>query len=507
MNIVFRTDASETLGFGHLMRCTALAQWLRREGARVAFVSHALPDWVHDRFHRYDIEFLEIPEERSSWADGGASFDPEFDASTTNRLLGTLAGRWQGVDWLVIDHYRIDHKWQAQLQLDDCRILVIDDLADRSHRCDVLVDANIAYQGEHPYKDLVPRQCRCLFGPRYALLSPDFYEFEADRIARSDTALNVLVCFGGGDHSGEVLKVLEGLAACSIEGVSVILIAAENTRIAEFIEQHAGRLPPVTWLHHVDDMPVRLANADIAVGGGGVMNWERAFFEVPSIVVSLADNQRRSNEWLSNNGKIIYLGVADAATPKAYAAAITTLIGSPGLRNYFANSNGELVDGKGAGRVVKEMLRPAIRLREAGAADIHDVFEWHNAPSTWQFSIHQRPATWGEHQQWYQRVLEDPDRVLLIGEADGSPVGVLRFDIVGNKAVVSVYLVPGHYGRGFGKRLLEEGMQWLRAHRSEVTLIEAVVAAENIASCRVFSELGYQARFRTYELSLRHEPS
>jgi UDP-2,4-diacetamido-2,4,6-trideoxy-beta-L-altropyranose hydrolase len=109
------------------------------------------------------------------------------------------------------------------------------------------------------------------------------------------------------------------------------------------------------------------------------------------------------------------------------------------------------------------------------------------------------PVSWAEHEAWLAAVAADHSRVLLIGEQQGQPVGVVRFDVGDGEAEVSIYRVPTSTERGLGTRLLRAAERWLAARRPEVTRLTAEVLAENERSHRLFRSAGYQERSRIYE--------
>src|SRR5690606_13678349 len=75
--------------------------------------------------------------------------------------------------WLVVDHYAIDARWHRHLRPACIHLLAIDDLADRNHDSDLLLDQNLG-RGPVDYQGLVPSRCTLLTGPKYALLRPQF---------------------------------------------------------------------------------------------------------------------------------------------------------------------------------------------------------------------------------------------------------------------------------------------------------------------------------------------
>ncbi len=134
-----------------------------------------------------------------------------------------------------------------------------------------------------------------------------------------------------------------------------------------------------------------------------------------------------------------------------------------------------------------------ISLRPVTLDDGAHLFEWRNHPAVRQFALQPDAIDWESHCQWLKASLENPQRVLLIGERDDEPVGVLRYDVAETEALVSVYLVPQRMGQGLGAPLLVVGHAWLLSHRPAVRQLNAQIVPENMASVKVFEKAGYQA--------------
>lgn len=199
MRVVFRTDASLQIGTGHVMRCLTLADALRKQGAECQFVCRAHEGHLldHIRFCNYEVHALpnsssyiasESDPVHASWL----GVDWLTDAQQTCHFLG-----YKEFDWLILDHYALDHRWEATLRPYFKHIMVIDDCADRQHICDLLLDQNYGSSAER-YADLVPTDCTQLHGPKFALLKPIYAQLRAEQDIRSGLIERVLVYFGGG---------------------------------------------------------------------------------------------------------------------------------------------------------------------------------------------------------------------------------------------------------------------------------------------------------------------
>jgi RimJ/RimL family protein N-acetyltransferase len=169
------------------------------------------------------------------------------------------------------------------------------------------------------------------------------------------------------------------------------------------------------------------------------------------------------------------------------------------LRMRMSRAGLAAVDGLGVDRAVDAMGLDDIQMREAVAADTRPLFEWRNHESVRLMSRRPEPVDWVEHEAWLKAVGADADRVLLIGERDGRPVGVVRFDIRDGDAEVSIYRVPVSTERGLGARLLRAAERWLALRRPDVTRLTAEVLDDNPRSHRLFRAAGYQPRSTIYD--------
>lgn len=133
-----------------------------------------------------------------------------------------------------------------------------------------------------------------------------------------------------------------------------------------------------------------------------------------------------------------------------------------------------------------------IFLRRVTASDREALFHWRNHPSVRQHSIHSGEIPWDAHCQWFEQTLDHPQRLLLVGEHEQYPVGVLRYDLKDSAALVSVYLVPERMGQGFGALLLMAGSEWLSKHYPVIQHIVAEIFPDNTASIKAFEKAGYQ---------------
>lgn len=336
LSIIIRTDSSLQIGSGHVMRCLTLADELRLRGAEVSFICREnlgnLIGLIEGKGYQimrlpqpnteYVIEFEDVA--HAAWL--GVPW--KQDAAEVIALLGNTEP-----DWLIIDHYAIDHRWEEKLRPHVGKIMVIDDLADRPHVCDLLLDQNLNQGMETRYDNLVPGSSQKLLGPKYALLRPEFANARKNLRQRDGQVRRVMVFFGGVDPTNESEKTLRALASIKDRQFEIDVVVGggnlHREQIRNLCQAHEG------FHYHcqVDNMAELMVRADLAIGSGGATTWERCFLGLPSIVLILADNQKQTVKNLDRLGIIISLGDAQDITSNDICIAINKLIMSHDLIN------------------------------------------------------------------------------------------------------------------------------------------------------------------------------
>jgi spore coat polysaccharide biosynthesis predicted glycosyltransferase SpsG len=376
------------------------------------------------------------------------------------------------------------------------RLLAIDDLG-REHDCDWLLDQNFHPQPELRYAGRVPQRCALLLGPRHALLRAEFGDARKTTMPRSGPVRKILVFLGGMDVDNVTGKVLEALnlAKCDLLQIDVVIGVSQPARAQ--IEAWCASRPGARCHVQATNMAQLFAAADLAVGAGGTTTWERCAVGLPTLALCLAENQR---ELLEQGGRHGFVCVPEGIATDAGAIALhlRALLGNEGLRHHLSRTGMELVDGGGAHRVVAALSGAAVQLRRATSADAAALYAWRTHPRVRAVSRNTAEFAYDEHLRWMDKVLNDPQRHLLIGERDGEPVGVLRLDVAGDEAEVSIYLAPNRIGRGDGAALLRAGEEWLRAKRPVVQRLNAWVNTGNAASELLFERCGYDRQSTQY---------
>ena len=339
--VVIRADASPTMGYGHVMRCLALAAAWRRAGGRTVFVSHELPPELSVRIKAAGHEVVAL----------STRHDDPLDWFTT----ATVARR-TGADWLVLDGYFLDQRYQRWAHNDAWRVLVMDDTADLPHyEADLIVNQN---HGAEELEYNTSAGCICCQGSDYVLLRPEFLSCapRSDAGCEGD-ARKILVSLGGSELTVALLLVMKALVAAQYPDLQVTVAMppgaaglADARRLAE------GSPLQVQVMAGADDWPEIMSRADLAISAAGSTAWELAYLGVPAALISVAPNQIGIAAAMVRAGAAVDLGPLSILKPAQLSKQLSALIADPNHRLALTRAGRRLVDGRGVDRVVAGML-------------------------------------------------------------------------------------------------------------------------------------------------------
>ncbi|PMX02435.1 UDP-2,4-diacetamido-2,4,6-trideoxy-beta-L-altropyranose hydrolase [Pseudomonas sp. FW215-R2] len=484
MRVLIRADASPTIGSGHIARCLTLARVLRAQGSHVAFACRRLPGHRLDALQGEGFETFALPD-RYTDEDPEQAIESMLPWRADIDALATQLEGQAEFDWVIADHYGLDHHWQTAARRFAPRIAAVDDLATRRYSVDLLLNQNLSGLSEN-YQPLLPAGCRTLLGPRFAMLRE---EFSGPVIEIKPVARRVLVNFGGFDAARQTHHAM--LALADFSGLEVDFVAgADNPAWAQMQALAASR--PNWRLHSfVSDFHRRMTEADLFIGAGGGTSWERAAMGLPTICIAVSNNQQANGEVMAAAGAHVFMGAREQVSVEQLRDAVGFVVGNFYLRQSLAERSRQLVDGRGALRVAAALAGAVLTLRGATLDDAQVLFDGRNADAVQRWSVKSGAIEWSQHLNWLSASLRNPQRLLLIAEADDGPVGVLRYDLRGFEAEVSLYLLEGRFGLGWGRALLTRGEAIVTAHWPQLTAISAQVLPANRASLNVFRDAGF----------------
>jgi len=473
--VVFRADGNPAIGGGHIMRSLALASVFAENGWQVGFASRAESYKAMPPLGASGYDIFSLPEDSASEA-------------------AALAAHWPGgCDLLVVDHYERDESLEHACRPWAKRILVVDDLADRKHDADVLVDSGAAAPAV--YEKLVPATCRVLTGAKYAVLHPSFILAREAALSRRDgrAVSRILVSLGQMDPDNATALALDAIEMSGFGGAVDVVLGQSAPHLSAIRRRAKHRVN----LHvNISNMPALMATSDLAIGAGGVSGFERCCVGLPSLLLQIAANQVNVIRTIATAGAGIDCGLAAGMQVENLAWHLGEILEDADRRQQMAVAGAALVDGRGAQRIVLDVLprvqvknRADVSLRMAELADEDWLYALQSNPVTRMFFVNPAIPTREEHAIWMKRTMANRDTVLCIIEEGSSPRGMLRLDRIKEASpdyTVSVAVDPAFHGAGIGAAALTLVRRLL-----PTATFHAKVLGDNEKSKRLFEKSGY----------------
>jgi UDP-2,4-diacetamido-2,4,6-trideoxy-beta-L-altropyranose hydrolase len=328
--ITIRTDASINMGSGHVMRCLVLAELLSDQGASVEFICKELPGNLIGfikKTKNFAVHILPVSNElsKNNW---------QVDAKQTNDILKRKATK---VDWMIVDSYALDYNWEQQVRSAVKKIMVIDDLANRPHDCDLLLDQNY-YLKKKRYLELIPAACIQLLGPKYILLRKEFTEARKTLLMKTGVVKRILISYGGSDPTNETIKALKAVQHLNLQETIIDVVIGQNNPHQDEIENLIPNIKNTNLFIQINDIAKFMAAADLSFGAGGSTTWERHFLGLPTITTITADNQKQTTKDIECLGTIWNLGWHEDVDSFALTAAMHKAFKAPETLRVMSNN-------------------------------------------------------------------------------------------------------------------------------------------------------------------------
>ena len=478
------------MGTGHVMRCLTLADTFQEQGSEVSFICREhdgnLIKYIEKKgyaVNRLDICIFNIEEEKNplthaSWL----GVTQNEDAEACDPILKNI-----NPDWLIVDHYAIDYRWQNQLKKNFEKLMVIDDLADRKHKCDVLLDQTFG-RTENDYTNLVPHDCKLLLGAHYALLRPEFSQWREYSLQRrvAPELKNILISMGGIDQNNVTSQVLQALKTCVLpEELTITVILGAATPNIEKVKQIATTMSNTTEVKvGVDNMAELMANADIAIGAAGATTWERCCLGLPSIQIVVADNQLLVAKKLKEAN--IIKSIEDCSDLSLKLKEIIKNIEKVSLLS------SAVTDGRGSKTVCDYLIsnvlaNDQITLKPVGVNDCEYVYSLQTS-SARKYSRNPDKPIWDEHVKWFMKTMNSESSVLFNIMLGQQFAGIIRLDNIDKREIeVSIIVSPNYSGRSIAKKSLKLAFKLM-----PIKSFKAVIHKENIPSQYAFEKVGFK---------------
>ena len=569
MHIAFRVDSSTIIGYGHVMRCLTLAHAFAREYTeqhslnlhqstsnlsindkplRISFICRDHPGNINKRIldEKYSLLALPALEQARNTTEITTNSTPITTESSS--WLGTSAAQdvqsciaylkdLPRIDLLVVDHYAIDGQWQQLLKPYYQQLLVIDDLANRQHICDFLLDQTFKCS-PHSYSLLIPAHTHLLLGECYILLRDEFSTLKNSALLRRKSyantenqasqnithqviPTNILISMGGTDPdnlSELALYAIEQLNTQSSHISATLVISSQSIHLSSLTIFCLQR----SWLTLIIDsqnMADLMLSADIAIGACGGTAWERCCLGLPCLTSINAENQQLIATRLSAEKAIINLGWHKDITVDHIYSTLHSLLNDKERYKTISDAGFTVCDGMGAKRVAKTVLAKLLPMtdnstspityRKATDKDCQLIYSWQTNTAIRKHFINPSTPDWEEHCQWYNTCMLDPHRRLYLLDANlTNTVGLLRLDRVTisdhttDTYEISIIIAPEYQGLGYAVHALK---QLITLEETAVYL--ATIVADNAASHKAFYLAGFNkiatsSTTATYQLTV-----
>lgn len=483
------------------MRCLSLAKAMHDHGAECTFICREHEGDLIEKIREEGFECIALANSSEIYAvddaEGpvlahadwlGASW--QSDGQKIMQALGA-----ERVDWLVVDHYALDERWEAMFRPHIKKIMVIDDLGDRRHDCDLLLDQNLVANFETRYEHLLPERCATLLGPKYALLQPEYAELHPRTLPRKGAVKRIFVFFGGADQHNLTGRAASAFLRLKRDDIKLDVVVSSHSPYAPEILALAQSHTNITVHDALPSLAPLMLKADLAIGASGSTSWERCCLGLPSMVITLAENQKPIAAELHQRGLVRWLGHYDAVTDDRLRDALQAAIDDNGLESW-SRACMTTTDGGGVRRVASVLALNSEKKLQARIARLDDedlLLYWANDPLVRSNAFNPEAIIAETHQKWFYKRLRDPEncKIYIVETEDRLPIGQVRFERAGGEWEIHYSIAAYARSRGISHKMLLAAIEEFRALFDQVNIF-AQVKRQNKVSQRVLRGLKFQ---------------
>ena len=351
MNIIFRVDASTSIGSGHIRRCLILASYLRKRGANVSFICREVIGNLCCLLEQSQFIVHRLPFDNAGTSE---SAPQQIQVGDDAIASAAIIDKHGPIDWLVIDHYCLDQKWERAVSQSVRNIFVIDDLANHPHSCNALLNHAYLTDLHKRYDGLVPPNTQLLLGPKHFILNPAFHNARNNAVPLISRNQRLLIFFGGADVTDETTKAIHALREITSFNIDVDVVITQQNKRRNSIKALVRNSKQHTLHEDLPDLSKLMAQATIILGAGGGTIYESLFMGLPSIVVTTAEHQTAAAKQLHQSKLIWWLGSSPSITVPVIRETIKTWVSKKSDKILVEPEKlMNVVDGKGLTRIEK----------------------------------------------------------------------------------------------------------------------------------------------------------
>lgn len=349
--VIFRFDANEHIGGGHLIRCRILADELVKHGWRVcAAVARDLTD----------IDQL--------LGSGAMAFPGEIIALENADSPIPTAAKAGVCDLVIIDTYLPYGPLHISPGDRQPQVMRFIDWVQPARDSDIILDISSG-QVSDTYRELAKPNAMILTDRCYVLVGDAFSQRRQSTVARLAATnkrcdLRVFMSFGLGDTADLCVSALQGLAPYDMRLQRIDCAVSQGTAhtLQAFLDDETGereRLAPIVHLHpDCTDVAKIMATADLAIGGCGMTSWERCCLGLPTLGWALSHDQQANAIFLREQAAMMSPDTMLLKTDPARAIGevFRSMADQPEMRQNMSANAAAIIDGQGASRVAKAII-------------------------------------------------------------------------------------------------------------------------------------------------------
>ena len=323
--IVFQCHGGHHIGWGHVMRCLNLAQWLKGK-YKVYFVINQDAE-ICEFIRGKGFPVFEVGERKN-------------EKKSEEKIINTVLSL---EPHLVINDVRdTTQEYMQTLKMKNIKIINFDDTSNNVKMANAFIDANKK-----------EKNGKC-FGPSFIVLSSMYSKIVKKKRKIHKKVRTILVSLGGSDPQYLTDKTMRSFEGKITEPIEIKIIIGPSFHHKDRLEKW-GRLNNVSFVKEYDDLSTLLLNADIAVVNGGITMFESLCVGTPTVVIAQNKPQAKNARRMERRGAVINLGEGTKISDKKIARKVNALINSFTLRDRLSHKAKKEIDGKGIFRVLEQV--------------------------------------------------------------------------------------------------------------------------------------------------------
>lgn len=479
MNVIFRIDSSEKIGNGHVERCLHLAKYFSKKKIRIIIIYRKMFEIQLNEFKKISSNIYKISHKSK-------------DLSETIRFIKSH----KKPDILIIDNYEIDYKWELIVKKYVKKLFVIDDFENKKHHCDFYLNQNfLKFDNLKINQDCIP-----MLGTSYSIIKDGIKKQRKLTKNKYHSLDNIFICFGGIDYQNYTFTTLKALIPFLPHFKEINVICSINNPNISQLKIIINKYKEIKLHISPEDFSNILSKSDFAIGACGVLNNERMFLGIPSLIFGISENQNKIAENLIDGGYV--LGNPKFYKPeiKVIQSWIDLIINNKFLLSNLSKKSKTLIDGEGIRRIYDVINLQNYEFKPVTLEDCEILFDWRNHKINRNASFSSIELVYNDHKKWLMKKLRDKNCIFRMVKRGKKNCGTVRFDCINEIAIISIYKNPSVK---FAPNLIISSVNWLSSNYKQINEVQADILSSNIRSIKAFKKAGFAIYNGTYKKEIR----